>query len=135
MELFQSDTSPSTLSGVSFNVRFHHSNHFWHRLEVRPDGFHFRDGNLSSDTYRSIQAARVTASELRIGGVVIGEAELAVLKKLAAGELAVDIFSPRTQTYAYAADQQYSSSDSRRYVFAVGNASADYRRWTLLAPQ
>ncbi|MEU6535398.1 hypothetical protein [Streptomyces sp. NPDC047000] len=135
LELFQSDSKPPVYPATSFNIRFHHANAFWYRLEATANGFHFKKGDMTADDYGDIRAARVTASELNVGGVVVGEAELAVLKKLAAGELAVDIYSPRTGGYAYSADDHVTSSDPKRYVYSTGTASEDYRRWIIRTPR
>lgn len=113
---------------MSFNIRFHHGGTYWHRLEVRKDGFHFKYGDLASSTYSDIHAARVAASQLAIGSVTIGEAELAVLKRLAAGELNVELFSSRLHEYAYAAD---STTGQNHYVFSRSQLSAEHRRWVL----
>ncbi|WNZ08058.1 hypothetical protein [Streptomyces sp. 11x1] len=126
MELFQA--GPSSPTPVSFNIRFHHGGTYWHRLEVRKDGFHFKYGDLASSTYSDIHAARVAASQLAIGSVTIGEAELAVLKRLAAGELNVELFSSRLHEYAYAAD---STTGQNHYVFSRSQLSAEHRRWVL----
>lgn len=133
LELYQDDTGPATYPPASFNIRFMHRGYFQHRIEAGRYGFHFKHGDLADDTYRDIHAARVTATELAIGSVTIGEAELDVLKKLAAGELAVDILSPRLNRYAYAADVKYGGDDgyNRRYVFASPSASEEYREWVL----
>jgi hypothetical protein len=60
LELYQDDTRPqATVPEVYPNIRFHHNNRFWHRIEAREDGFHFKDGNLDSDGYTSIFAGNV----------------------------------------------------------------------------
>lgn len=101
LELVQDDTGPATYPPASFNIRFIHNGYYQYRLEAARDGFHFRHGALHDDTYQRIHAARVTATELAIGSVTIGEAELDVLKKLAAGKLNVTLFNVPKAMYAY----------------------------------
>ncbi len=60
LELYQDDTRPnSTVPEVYPSIRFHHNNRFWHRIEARANGFHFKDGNLDSDRYSSIVAGDI----------------------------------------------------------------------------
>ena len=60
LELFQDDTRPeATVPEVYPSIRFHHNNRFWHRIEGRGDGFHFKDGNLDNDRYSSIVAGDI----------------------------------------------------------------------------
>ncbi|WP_105967611.1 hypothetical protein [Streptomyces geranii] len=132
LELVQDDTGPATYPPASFNIRFIHNGYYQHRLEAARDGFHFRHGALANDTYQDIHAAQVTATSLAIGSVTIGEFELAALKKLAAGTLGVELFSPRLNTYGYAADE--IRSDARHYVLAHPTPSVEYRRWVLKIP-
>lgn len=131
LELVQDDTGPATYPPASFNIRFIHNGYFQHRIEAGRHGFHFKHGDLKSDEYRNIHAARVTATELAIGSVVIGEAELAVLKKLAAGQLNIELFSPRLAKYAYAADVKYSRDDDRYHVLAHTSPDVPYSHWVL----
>ncbi|MDW4909517.1 hypothetical protein RB628_30305 [Streptomyces sp. ADMS] len=129
LELYQDDSGPATFPAASFNIRFKHHGYYQHRIEAGRWGFHFKHGDLQDDTYRDIYAARVTATELAIGAVTIGEAELNVLKRLAAGQLNVEVFSPRLAKYAYASD--VTLSDNRNHVLAHANPSSGYSRWVL----
>jgi len=38
------------------SIRFHHNTKFWHRIEGRTDGIHFKTGDLLSDSYIKILA-------------------------------------------------------------------------------
>ncbi len=53
LELFQEEGPQDP---VYPSIRFHHGNKFWNRLEVRMDGFHFKEGNLNGDSYVPIYA-------------------------------------------------------------------------------
>ncbi|WP_416978248.1 hypothetical protein [Streptomyces sp. T028] len=131
LELFQGHGNPLQ-DDVYPSIRFQHSSRYWHRIEGRPDGMHIKDGNLSSDAHKDLWAGGVHAESLTIGSVTIGQAELAVLKKLAAGELGIELFSPRLSMYSYAADVVYA--DTRHYVLAHPTPSADYRNWLIKIP-
>ncbi|MGW3649414.1 hypothetical protein [Streptomyces sp. NPDC000878] len=132
LELYQDDTGPATYPPASFNIRFNHHGYYQHRIEAGRWGFHFKHGDLNNDTYRDIYAAQVTATSLAIGSVSIGEFELAALKKLAAGTLGVELFSPRLNEYGYAADEV--KSDVKNYVLTHPTPSVEYRRWVLKIP-
>ncbi|MGX1914796.1 hypothetical protein ACWIID_39135 [Streptomyces phaeochromogenes] len=110
LELVQDDTGPAAFPPASFNIRFIHNGYYQYRFEAARDGFHFRHGALHDDTYQNIHAARVTATSLAIGSVTIGEAELAVLKKLAAGELNVTLFNVPKATYAFVSSDPISGT-------------------------
>jgi hypothetical protein len=57
LELYQEDSRPvPNVPEVYPSIRFHHNNRFWHRMEARPDGFHFKDGNLNADGLSKIEA-------------------------------------------------------------------------------
>jgi hypothetical protein len=61
LELFQVD--PSTrVPEVYPSIRFHHNNRFWHRIEARGNGLHFKNGDLNSDGYVDITAARISSA-------------------------------------------------------------------------
>lgn len=47
-------------------IRFHHENHFWHRLEARKSGLHVRDGSLGSDDYKNLHAGDIYANSLHV---------------------------------------------------------------------
>ncbi|MFJ8112494.1 hypothetical protein [Streptomyces sp. NPDC096132] len=129
LELYQDDTGPATLPAVSFNIRFMHRGYFQHRIEAGRYGFHFKHGDLADDTYRDIYAARVTATELTVGSVTIGEAELAVLKRLAAGELKVTLFNPRLAEYLYA-DNRKADTD-KHYALTHVAPTATFGDWVV----
>ena len=60
LELKQQDGSPAAVPEVFPSIRFHHGNRFWHRIEARGDGFHFKDGNLANDGYRKVATGALT---------------------------------------------------------------------------
>jgi hypothetical protein len=63
LELFQNDRSPAAVPEVYPSIRFHHGNRFWHRLEARPDGFHFKEGNLAGDSHVNVFAGNVVLNQ------------------------------------------------------------------------
>jgi hypothetical protein len=75
LEIYQDDTSPAQVPEVYPSIRFHHSNRFWHRIEARSDGFHFKKGDPASEEYRDLFAGSLTVSgnvTLRRGLVLLG---------------------------------------------------------------
>jgi hypothetical protein len=62
LELFQLDPVPQRVPEVHPSIRFHHNNRFWHRLEARSNGFHFKTGDLNSDGYVDVSAAKFSSS-------------------------------------------------------------------------
>jgi hypothetical protein len=60
LELYQSENSPATVPEVYPSIRFHHSNRFWHRIEGRQNGIHFKDGWPLSDNYTPIYAGNAS---------------------------------------------------------------------------
>jgi len=56
----------------------------------------------------------VKVSGLQIGNTIIGERELQILKKLAAGQLVVDLFDTKQREYLYAGDYAPYDKDQRR---------------------
>ena len=93
LELFQDTTTGTAVTYPS--IRFHHGNKFWHRIEARPEGFLFKEGNLAYDGLIDIHAnnARVsavqspgeqpltinaTANPVRIGAASAGDGKLSV---------------------------------------------------------
>ncbi|MFJ4790912.1 hypothetical protein [Streptomyces sp. NPDC088794] len=127
LELFQGHGNPLQ-ADVYPSIRFHHSSRYWHRVEGRPDGLHIKTGNLSSDTHNDLWAGGVHAESLTIGSVTIGEAELAVLKRLAAGQLNVQLFHVMRAKYAFV-----SSSPTSGTVHTVwaNSGSNDAYRWVI----
>lgn len=65
LELFQQDTPGANVTYP--NLRFHHANKFWNRIEGRPEGFFFKDGPTPGEGLVDITARTVNASGLRIG--------------------------------------------------------------------
>ncbi len=67
IELYQDDTivnnNPS-VPEVYPSIRFHHACRYWHRIEARGNGLHFKDGDLSNDNYKNIYAANIYAANL-----------------------------------------------------------------------
>lgn len=140
LELYQDDPDPKKLVPEVFpSIRFHHSNRFWHRLEVRGDGFHFKTGNLSSDNYsdvtvQDVTARKVASSSLSLGSVTIGESELEVLKKLANGNLEFDLYNTKQGEYIYASDYAPYDNDRRRvFTWRQGNR-VNQGRWRIHYP-
>lgn len=132
LELFQADTPAQVFP----SIRFHHSNKFWHRIEARPEGFLLKTGDLAGNAPVDLYAGTAVLSALRIGGVVIGEAELAVLHKLATGALQFDLLNVVQNEYAYAADFSPFDND-RRYVFTwrTKGQAVTQGRWQIVAPR
>ncbi|MEW9552241.1 LamG-like jellyroll fold domain-containing protein [Nonomuraea sp. NPDC050783] len=125
LDLFQDDTTGTQVTHPV--IRFGHSGHFSYRIEVAPDGFWFQNGDFGSEDMADVhgglgQFSSVSSSgtgtfgQLRIGGTVIGEHELQVLLKLAAGQLQFDLYNAYQDEYAYAADY-HPYDDDRRYVW------------------
>jgi hypothetical protein len=132
LELFQDTTAGTAVTYPS--IRFHHGNKFWNRIEGRPEGFLFKGGDLGYDNMADVYAGTAVVSGLRIGSVAIGENELYVLKRLAAGQLEFDLYNVKQDEYAYAAD--YSPFDNdRRYVFTWRpKGRINQGRWRITYP-
>ncbi|WP_432194821.1 hypothetical protein [Streptomyces sp. bgisy027] len=128
LELFQGHGNPLQ-ADVHPSIRFHHSSRYWHRIEGQPDGLHIKTGNMSADAHHDLWAGGVHAESLTIGSVTVGQAELDVLKRLAAGELNVEVFSTRLQQYAYASDLK--AGTDTHHVLSRPNPAGTYRRWVL----
>jgi hypothetical protein len=65
LELYQHDPDPKNLRPDVFPIiRFHHNNRFWHRIEAQGNGFHLKDGGLSSDAYSDLKANNLTGSNV-----------------------------------------------------------------------
>jgi Concanavalin A-like lectin/glucanases superfamily len=132
LELFQ-DTTPG--DGVTYpSVRFHHGWKFWHRIEGRPEGIQFKDGNLDYDGMIDIYARIAVVAGLRIGDVTIGEHELRILQKLAAGQLQFDLYSVHQDEYAYAADYAPFDNDRRRIFTWRPKGRVSQGRWRIDYP-
>src|SRR5262249_6410044 len=85
LELAQIDSNPPKVPETYPSIRFHHHYRFWHRIEAQNNGLHIKTGDPNSNAYSAI-----TCSAITIGSTTIGEHELAILKKLAAGSLQFD---------------------------------------------
>ena len=59
-------------------------------------------------------------NSLRIGNTTIGENELSILKKLANGELVVEMYNTAHGQYLYAASDGFNYDGDRRRVFTWG---------------
>ncbi|GAB2857484.1 hypothetical protein GCM10022221_66350 [Actinocorallia aurea] len=132
LELFQDTTQGPAVTFPS--IRFHHGEKFWHRIEARPEGIQFKQGHLGGDALIDVHAQTAIVAGLRIGATTIGEAELRVLRKLAAGQLEFDLFNVEQGEYAYAADLNPFDAD-RRHVFTWRRKDrVDQGRWQLRFP-
>jgi hypothetical protein len=66
LELYQHDSHPDAAVPVVYpNIRFHHHNRFWHRIEGRDTGLHIKTGDLDKDAYASIFAQIVNQGSSR----------------------------------------------------------------------
>jgi hypothetical protein len=66
LELVQDDPNGRTVPEVFPAIRFHHGSRFWHRIEARSDGIHFRTGDLNSDAY-----VRIFAEGAIVTGMIV----------------------------------------------------------------
>jgi len=114
LELYQENTPGTAVTYPT--IRFHHASKFWHRIEGRPEGIAFKDGNIPIDQLIDVFARTFVGQNLKIGGVTIGENELRILQRLAAGQLEFDLYNTKQGEYAYAADYEPRDND-RRYVY------------------
>lgn len=131
LELYQDATADSNVTFPS--IRFHHSQKYWHRIEARPEGFLLKTGDLNSDQLVDLYAGTAVVTALKIGDTVIGEAELQVLKKLAAGQLQFDLYNVAHDVYAYGAAVNYDGT--RGYVFTnLQKGRVGFGRWRLDFP-
>jgi hypothetical protein len=131
LELYQDATTGPNVTFPS--IRFHHSQKFWHRVEARPEGFLLKTGDLSSDALVDLYAKTAVVAGLKIGNTVIGEAELAVLRRLAAGQLQFDLYNVAHDVYAYGAAVSFDGT--RGYVFTnLQKGRVDFGRWRLDFP-
>ncbi|MER5649287.1 LamG domain-containing protein [Streptosporangium sp. NPDC002524] len=132
LELFQEDTPGADVTYPT--IRFHHANKFWHRIEGRPEGIAFKNGNIPIDQLVDVIAQTFVGSNLRIGGVTIGENELRILQRLAAGQLEFDLYNTKQGEYAYAADYEPRDND-RRYVYTWRQKTRiNQGRWRITYP-
>lgn len=66
LELFQADTAPAHVPEVAPSIRFHHSSRFWHRIEARLDGFHFKTGDMNLDDYVDLRAGKIISPKWKV---------------------------------------------------------------------
>ncbi|GAA4495057.1 hypothetical protein GCM10023191_035200 [Actinoallomurus oryzae] len=131
LELYQDATAGPDFTFPS--IRFHHSQKFWQRIEARPEGFLLKTGDLASDALVDLYANTAVVTALKIGNTVIGEAELQILRKLAAGQLQFDLYNVAHDVYAYGASINYDGS--RGYVFTnLQKGRVGFGRWRLDFP-
>ncbi|WP_018658350.1 LamG-like jellyroll fold domain-containing protein [Actinomadura flavalba] len=132
LELYQENTAGSEVTYPS--LRFHHASKFWHRIEGRPEGFFFKDGNIPSNTLIDVFARKVTATQVVIDGVTIGQREARVLQRLADGQLEFDLLNTYQGEYMYAANYEPRDND-RRYVYTWRRRNRVAEgRWRLTDP-
>ncbi|MGH3913664.1 MAG: hypothetical protein ACRDTC_09660, partial [Pseudonocardiaceae bacterium] len=130
LELYQDDPDPKKLLPEVFpSIRFHHANRFWHRIEAQGGGFHFKEGHLPGDGYSNVRAGSIT-----IGSVTIGENELAILKKLAEGNLEFDLYNVKQDEYIYAGDYAPYDNDRRRVFTWRPKGRINQGRWRIHYP-
>ncbi|KAA9380654.1 LamG domain-containing protein [Microbispora cellulosiformans] len=112
LELYQEQQSATVYPAI----RFHQSNKFWHLIEGRPEGLFFRfAGDTTSMT--DVYAAGLKGSSLTLGGTTIGEAELQILRRLAAGTLTVTLYNDEIR--ATASPFQIQNGTARPYVVGL----------------
>ncbi|MEW1777186.1 LamG domain-containing protein [Streptomyces sp. NPDC086777] len=88
LELFQAQSTTQT----NPSIRFHQSNSFWHRIEARPEGFHLKTGDLTSDALVDLYASTVYAQQLNLAGLLLRLHDAEVLNQLSSGELQVELY-------------------------------------------
>jgi hypothetical protein len=119
---------------IKTNIRFAQDEVYWSRIEAGTAGFAFRDGDMNSTNLVDTHAATVHANALTIGSVTIGQNELEILKKLAAGTLNVDIFNTDQGEYLYAADYAPFDDDRRRVFTWRRKTWVSQGRWQMRDP-
>jgi hypothetical protein len=60
LELYQDDPAVA-VPEVCPSIRFHHNGRYFHRIEARGNGLHFKTGDLGSDNYSNIYAANIAS--------------------------------------------------------------------------
>lgn len=63
LELYQHGTSAKEVPETYPSLRFHHAHRYWHRVEARPNGIHFKEGNLSGDGYIKVHVGTLEATD------------------------------------------------------------------------
>jgi hypothetical protein len=133
LELYQDDPQ-NKVPMIYPSIRFHHNNKFWHRIEGRSDGFYFKEGNIPGDGASDIHANAAVVAALQIGSVRIGEGELRILQRLAAGQLQFDLYNVVQDEYAYAADYHPFDNDRRNVWTWRPKGRVSQGRWRLDYP-
>ncbi|WP_234538287.1 LamG domain-containing protein [Streptomyces shenzhenensis] len=88
LELFQAQSATQT----NPSIRFHQSNSFWHRIEARPEGFHLKTGDLTSDALVDLYASTLHVQQLNLAGLLVRLHDAEVLNQLSSGELQVELY-------------------------------------------
>ncbi|MFD8733383.1 LamG domain-containing protein [Streptomyces sp. NPDC059618] len=88
LELFQAQSTTQT----NPSIRFHQWNNFWHRIEARPEGFHLKTGDLTSDALVDLYTSTVYAKQLDLDGLLLRQHDAEVLNQLSSGELLVELY-------------------------------------------
>lgn len=134
----QDNASAPNVPSAGINIRFRHQGRFDHRIEADADGFSFRGGDLSGTTFRPIKAESVTASQLTLDGVTIGERELGILKALADGTLVIRQWNVgylgwNAPGRLFGAGKQGDNTRKVELQTGGGLNPADYYRWLIRA--
>src|SRR5262249_1372101 len=98
LELDQDTTADTNFTFPS--IRIHQSQKLWQGMEAGSEGFLLKTGDLTSDALVDLYANTAVVTGLKIGNTVIGEAELTILRKLAAGQLQFDLYNIAHDVYA-----------------------------------
>lgn len=132
LELFQ---DVNAALNVYPSIRFHHGQKFWHRIEARSEGLLFKTGDTNSDALSDVHAKTAVVAALKIGGVQVGENELRILQRLAAGSLEFDLYNVVQNEYAYAADYAPYDNDRRRiFTWRKKGQRVSQGRWRITYP-
>ncbi|MFI5797391.1 LamG-like jellyroll fold domain-containing protein [Streptomyces sp. NPDC051677] len=130
LELFQD----SNVGAAYPSLRFHHGNHFWHRIEGRPEGLMFKTGDLNSDGLVDVYANTAVLNGLRIGDVTIGSGELQILQKLASGQLQFDLRNVVHDEYAFAGFNFIGDNRRAMATWASKGERVTQGRWQISFP-
>jgi len=80
-------------------------------------------------------SGNVKVNALQIGNTTVGERELQILKKLAAGQLVVDLFNTKQKEYLYAGDYAPYDKDRRRVFTWRKKTRVNQGYWMLQYPR
>lgn len=99
-------------------------------------------GNASQDLNLKARGAGkvnvqgpLVVNSLQIGNTIVGERELQILRKLAQGDLQVDIFNVKQGEYLYAGDYAPFDNDRRRVFTWRPKNRVNQGQWLLRFPQ